>query len=207
MGKVPRVAVFLFSFPLAVVEPQRWLMRQDRLKTSTCACKETDIKSQWTCCLWSEIEEKGSFWPVTLVPNKRKMQRGKTRGRGWKRSEWEVRETRGWSAADAPVYWENDIRLMFYGNGCVYIGVWVNEKDVVSHVWNKVGPAGGASSSLTVTEVSLQSWGGLMKTKKVKGRTDEGALASPPATETRKCSRIILILVLVEQITGLNIFS
>lgn len=52
---------------------------------------------------------------------------------------------------------KNDIRLMFYGNGCVYIGVWVNEKDIVSHVWNKVGPAGGASSSLTVTEVSLQS--------------------------------------------------
>lgn len=158
--------------------------------------------------------EKGSFWPVTLVPNKRKMQRGENRGRGWKQSEWEtegerreVRETRGWSAADAPVCWENDIRLKFYGNGCVYIGVWVNEKDIVSHVWNKVGPAGGASSSLTVTEVSLQSWGGLMKTKNVKGRTHEGTLASPPATETRKCSRIIRILVLVEQITGLNIFS
>lgn len=46
-----------------------------------------------------------------------------------------------------------------------------------------------------------------MKTKKVKGRTDEGTLPSAPAAETRKCSRIILTLVLVEQITGLDIFS
>ena len=65
----------------------------------------------------------------------------------------------------------------------------------------------GPAVALTVTEASLQSWGGLMKTKKVKGRTDEGTLPSAPAAETRKCSRIILTLVLVEQITGLDIFS
>lgn len=42
----------------------------------------------------SEIE-KGSFWPVTLVPNNRKMQRGKNRGRGGKSSEWETGRKEG----------------------------------------------------------------------------------------------------------------